>query len=446
MSEGGAGGPSAVVFRTATALLVALVANFPLTVSSASEAASIAGSPQSATRLSATDATNDVVPVNDCHADITAYGGDYAGTSISVGDAVVCGSNPNSDPHWTTGLTGTVWAIDVNGDNQSDFDVFFLNLGGLQASVNLPNSSHTKVCDAVPSWDGAKSVGANFAASCIGSPPSFRVQAFMLWDDNPGQASCKTCPRDWAPSQTTFSANIPLPGFHTACDRTDKEPGAFADAGLAADCLKAYGIALGKGDGTFGENEPLRRSQVSSLLARLLTTNGIPLNATRSFPDVNANTVPDAKVRDEIEHLAGGGIIAGFPDQTFGPAGTLSVAQATTFVMRTLQLIHSQRASMPNFRDQGSTAANYNYAIDESILDASAADINGARYGNGASDANKRGLLADMLAQSLERLGKVFYATCAEAKSAGATPLHRGDAGYRPALDPDGDGTACETA
>jgi hypothetical protein len=37
-----------------------------------------------------------------------------------------------------------------------------------------------------------------------------------------------------------------------------------------------------------------------------------------------------------------------------------------------------------------------------------------------------------------------YYANCAAAKAAGAAPLHRGDPGYRPALDRDGDGNACE--
>jgi len=40
--------------------------------------------------------------------------------------------------------------------------------------------------------------------------------------------------------------------------------------------------------------------------------------------------------------------------------------------------------------------------------------------------------------------GSVFYATCAEARSAGDTPLYVGDPGYRPALDRDQDGVACE--
>ncbi|WP_236796457.1 excalibur calcium-binding domain-containing protein [Amycolatopsis sp. GM8] len=38
----------------------------------------------------------------------------------------------------------------------------------------------------------------------------------------------------------------------------------------------------------------------------------------------------------------------------------------------------------------------------------------------------------------------VYYANCTEAKAAHAAPLHIGDPGYRPALDRDKDGVACE--
>ncbi|MFI6151692.1 excalibur calcium-binding domain-containing protein [Kitasatospora sp. NPDC051170] len=40
--------------------------------------------------------------------------------------------------------------------------------------------------------------------------------------------------------------------------------------------------------------------------------------------------------------------------------------------------------------------------------------------------------------------GAAYYANCKAAKAAGAAPLHRGDPGYRAALDGDGDGVACE--
>jgi hypothetical protein len=36
------------------------------------------------------------------------------------------------------------------------------------------------------------------------------------------------------------------------------------------------------------------------------------------------------------------------------------------------------------------------------------------------------------------------YKSCAEARAAGAAPLHRGDPGYSAALDRNGDGVACD--
>lgn len=38
----------------------------------------------------------------------------------------------------------------------------------------------------------------------------------------------------------------------------------------------------------------------------------------------------------------------------------------------------------------------------------------------------------------------VYFANCSEARAAGAAPIRRGEPGYRPALDRDNDGIACE--
>lgn len=40
--------------------------------------------------------------------------------------------------------------------------------------------------------------------------------------------------------------------------------------------------------------------------------------------------------------------------------------------------------------------------------------------------------------------GSAYYKNCSAARAAGAAPLHRGDPGYAPKLDRDGDGIACE--
>lgn len=39
---------------------------------------------------------------------------------------------------------------------------------------------------------------------------------------------------------------------------------------------------------------------------------------------------------------------------------------------------------------------------------------------------------------------RVYFDSCAEARKAGAAPIHRGRPGYRPGLDRDDDGVACE--
>lgn len=38
----------------------------------------------------------------------------------------------------------------------------------------------------------------------------------------------------------------------------------------------------------------------------------------------------------------------------------------------------------------------------------------------------------------------VYYRNCDEARAAGAAPIRRGEPGYRPPLDRDDDGIACE--
>ena len=53
-------------------------------------------------------------------------------------------------------------------------------------------------------------------------------------------------------------------------------------------------------------------------------------------------------------------------------------------------------------------------------------------------------LLALVLVFTLAGCGPTGYASCDEARKAGATPLHRGDSGWNPKLDRDGDGIACE--
>lgn len=59
------------------------------------------------------------------------------------------------------------------------------------------------------------------------------------------------------------------------------------------------------------------------------------------------------------------------------------------------------------------------------------ADVNGSGARGGKPEKREEG-------------SGVYFASCKEAKAAGAAPLHRGDPGYRAKLDRDDDGVACE--
>jgi hypothetical protein len=260
------------------------------------------------------------------------------------------------------------------------------------------------MCDPTPAWDGQTTYSVSFPPSCIDDAGSFSLHVFAFAGPHTDNG-----PNEGTVGPISVMEPAPAPprntGYPHACNGA---PDFFADAGPAADCLHAWKIAFGKADGTFGEIDSLLRSQVSSLLARLLTTNGVSLTATRSFPDVNPDTVPNAQVRDEIEHLAGAGIIAGFPNGTFGPAGSLSNAQAATFLMRTLQFLHSQQPSIPSFTAAATTIRNYVHVLRVFILDVGATAQDGGDYAVGSTDQTQRGLLADMICQALERMGKAL--------------------------------------
>lgn len=47
-------------------------------------------------------------------------------------------------------------------------------------------------------------------------------------------------------------------------------------------------------------------------------------------------------------------------------------------------------------------------------------------------------------AASAQRGDGVFYPNCAAGRAAGVAPIRRGEPGYSPKLDRDGDGIACE--
>ena len=386
--------------RVGAAVIVATLLSF---ISPVRASATPRRSPTPEAVIRADDPPNDPSPTNDCHADIVDYAGSHIDQTVGLSLQTRCGSDLRNDSHWVGGATSAVWSIATNGSDVEDYLVSLTNdpVNGVQAIV-YRSSDFQPTCTATPYWDGNSIFGATFDESCIGTPDAFGFAAQMNWTLPGGQDLTV----DRAPDSDFNEAVVQSDSYPyvISCRGANELPTAFPDAGLAANCLKLYGIALGKVDGTFGEDDPLTRSQVSSLLLRTLQLAGITPDVRRTFPDVGPDTVPNAQVRDEIELLAGSGIIAGFPDGTFGPATNLTVAQAGTLVLRTLALINSVHGVGPTFEDQGSTSANYDYLLSVGMLNPFAIDVQQRQYPALATDDTARGLLADMLAVVLNQL------------------------------------------
>lgn len=100
--------------------------------------------------------------------------------------------------------------------------------------------------------------------------------------------------------------------------------------------LAAAGVLAGRADGSFGPNEPVRRDQLASMLARALDlVAGRRAPSPVRFSDVSRDSVH----ADAIGRLAGEGVVRGVTDRTFSPDAAVTRGQVATFTMRSAALL-----------------------------------------------------------------------------------------------------------
>lgn len=109
--------------------------------------------------------------------------------------------------------------------------------------------------------------------------------------------------------------------------------GTFHEAAIA--CLEQAGITLGDGDGRFRPADTVTREQLASFLDRLLRVTGVDL------PD----NPPDAFTDDDGSHheaainrMYAAGVVRGTTDGTYQPREHATRAQATSMVVRAVEL------------------------------------------------------------------------------------------------------------
>lgn len=118
----------------------------------------------------------------------------------------------------------------------------------------------------------------------------------------------------------------------------------------AIDCARWLDVVRGTEPDRFSPAAPVRRDQMASVVARTLTAAGVALPAPERdrFSDLAGNVH-----RDAIERLAAAGIVGGYPDGTFRPAGTVARGQMTAFIVRAYEhAANATRGPAPDaFRD-----------------------------------------------------------------------------------------------
>ena len=140
------------------------------------------------------------------------------------------------------------------------------------------------------------------------------------------------------------------------------------------DCIAAFGLTTGTGDGRYGPDGPVTRGQMASLLARLLVRTGTidadELEPADSSTETDGSSDPDGAQEVEgqafddiagnvhaaaIEALTSRDIARGFDDDTFRPGVPLRRDQMAALLVRTYLLAAGTDAPEPRdwFDDTG---------------------------------------------------------------------------------------------
>jgi hypothetical protein len=166
-------------------------------------------------------------------------------------------------------------------------------------------------------------------------------------------------------------------------------------------CAAERQIAQGVGDGRYMPGAPVRRDQMASFIARLLTAAGVALPASPRdhFGDDNGNRHELA-----INQLAALGIVVGRGEGRYDPAGLVPRAAMTTFLVRAYEHAASRtlRASEAPFND---VAGNTH---EENINRAAAAGIAaGTTATTFAPTQNvRRDQMASFIMRTLDRIAR----------------------------------------
>ena len=111
----------------------------------------------------------------------------------------------------------------------------------------------------------------------------------------------------------------------------DVNPGDYGAAYIL--CMKALGLSLGKGDGSYGAGDSLTRAQMAAFVVRLwrdILGRHCPDDTVSPFTDVDAAGTHTS----DIDCIYGLGITKGTTTTTYSPVAQLTASQISRFLLR----------------------------------------------------------------------------------------------------------------
>jgi hypothetical protein len=143
-----------------------------------------AGGVANASTATVTDPIGDNGPSFDSRGDVVNVTAAYDTSTIVLTANTADFDDPSTSANWSTGASGVVFNIDVDGDHVTDYFASLFSNGFSPYAVVVSATTQMLVCGAVPGWDStANAYFVVIEPSCLGAPQEVATSASFQYTD-----------------------------------------------------------------------------------------------------------------------------------------------------------------------------------------------------------------------------------------------------------------------
>jgi hypothetical protein len=217
-----------------------------------------AGGVANASTVTVTDPAGDNGPFFDARGDVVNVTTAYETSAVVLTANTVVFDDPAMSANWSTGASGVVFNVDVDGDHVTDYFASFFSNGMSPYAVVVSAATQMLVCGAVPGWDStANAYFVVIEPSCLGDPQEVATSASFQYTDEgwntsydntdfTAVASPTTTTTTTASTTTTLATTTTIAATTTTTTMTEPAPTTTTTVGetsttVATDCKPGNG-------------------------------------------------------------------------------------------------------------------------------------------------------------------------------------------------------------